>query len=69
MHRVSSRRMPADGFGVGAAFTGHLFKPNRWHERVGFLAGGILLVWPGWTQALLGAALSFGLGWHQRARA
>ena len=53
---------------VGVALTGHLFKPNRWYEGIGFMASGILLVWPGWTQALLGAVLALGLGGWQRTR-
>lgn len=47
---------------VGAALTGHLFKPNHWYEEIGFMASRVLLVWPGWTQALLGAVPALGLG-------
>ncbi|MFQ5911850.1 MAG: TRAP transporter permease [Nitrospinota bacterium] len=53
---------------LGAGLTGHFLKPNRWYEGAGLLAGGVLLAWRGWEQALAGALLVATVGLLQRLR-
>jgi TRAP transporter 4TM/12TM fusion protein len=42
---------------LAAGLEGYLFKSVSWWERVGLIAGGMLILYPGWINALIGAVL------------
>jgi TRAP transporter 4TM/12TM fusion protein len=44
-------------FGLGVAMIGYCLAPMRWWERVGFFAGGLLLISPGTLTDLMGLGL------------
>jgi TRAP-type uncharacterized transport system fused permease subunit len=44
-------------FGVSAALEGYFFSPMRWYERVLSVAGGLLLIYPGWVTDSIGLCL------------
>ena len=44
-------------FGVSAALEGYFLSPMRWYERVLSVAGGLLLIYPGWVTDSIGLCL------------
>jgi len=42
---------------LAAGLEGYVFKPANWIERAVLLAGGLLLVFPGWTTDLIGIGI------------
>jgi len=50
---------------IGAGFEGYLSGPLTWLERILFIGGGALLLWPGWETDIMGAViLVLTLLWH-----
>ena len=42
---------------LAAGLEGYVFKQANWIERAVLLAGGLLLVFPGWTTDLIGIGI------------